>query len=560
MEDGDGVAARCLKHMDTHPLGLNLILIAIALPLVGGLLLIDPLLVATVSRQGLVFAASFVGIRRTCEWVAEWYTAFWYVQQATLSRLEGSRQDAAAAAYLLLGTAAGVGCGLVSMVLLWAAGEPLLRAYSPPYLSNKDALVAIGLVAQSILAVSVLARICTSLLVGIALAQAAKNAFIVLFAYGGAAISLGLGALIMMPILSNSGCEDCISAANATAYERAVAYPMTDEARAGRDSCVAGTPGGQAAYDLAVSAAMGNSTAEVFVQERWVCPRAKSLLELTAVIETVSQFAGVSIIMFCVFYTGYRRGYFAQHGCTIRAYLRDVQELDRNKGSAAAKFTRRNFSVFIRSLTGNSVAFISQIMALRMGLTESAVEQFFRSLGTLSYGVPNITSFGIMVIGGRLLGAGRLAEFRRHVYLHSGWAFASAVVWGGVAAATSSLDLPSSFANAVDYQLFAPLAREVYPMAIALQPFRSLYGVYGPMITGCQGFEEWGALGLFVFLFVYLPIALAGGATGSLATLLAAEASAPRLKLYCLRVFCARETTARLVVLCARKWPVSVRG
>jgi len=154
------------------------------------------------------------------------------------------------------------------------------------------------------------------------------------------------------------------------------------------------------------------------------------------------------------------------------------------------------------------------------------VEQFFSSLGALSYGVPNITSFGIMVIGGRLLGVGRLREFQRHVYLHCGYAFVSAILWGGLAAATSSLDLPSSFANAVDYEVFEPLASEVYPMAIALQPFRSLYGVYGPILTGCQGFEEWGMLALATFLAIYLPIALAAHATGSLAMLLASEASA----------------------------------
>lgn len=515
-----------MEHMDARPIALNLVLIAIAIPVVGAFLLVEPLLVSVVARQGLVLAAAFEAIRRTCTWVADWYTSFWYVQMANLSRLEGSKQDTAAAAYLVIGTVACVAAGLLSMVLLWSFGEPILRAYTPAYMSASDSLVTIGLTAQAILAVSVLPRISLSLFTGVGLSQAARNVYLVFSTYLGTIIALGLGAFIMIPMFSNSRCEDCIVAANATAYYVSLQTPVPDEARLARERCVAAVPTGQEGFDQAVKVAMGESSAApVFDPEYWICPSAKSLLEESAAVETIAQFGGAFLLMCCVFSVGYKRGYFAEHGCQIMTYFKDVTERDRREAGAVKNFSRKNFGVFVRSLTGNSVRFITPIIALQMGVTASAVEQFFSSLGSLSYGVPNITSFGIMVIGGRLLGLERLQEFKRHVHLHSGYAFVCAILFGGLAAVTSSLDLPAAFANTVDYDVFEPLAREVYPMAIALQPFRSLYGVYGPILTGCQGFEEWGMLAMAVFVAVYLPIAITAHATGSLAILMASEAS-----------------------------------
>ena len=50
-----------------------------------------------------------------------------------------------------------------------------------------------------------------------------------------------------------------------------------------------------------------------------------------------------------------------------------------------------------------------------------------------------------------------------------------------------------------------------------------MYAVYGPIITACQGFVEFGAISAAVFVFVYVPMLVAAHVQASLKLLVAAE-------------------------------------
>ena len=55
---------------------------------------------------------------------------------------------------------------------------------------------------------------------------------------------------------------------------------------------------------------------------------------------------------------------------------------------------------------------ISPAISLGIGVTEAAVFNFFAEMGFFSYTVPNLVCAGAMILGPRLLGQGRIAEFR----------------------------------------------------------------------------------------------------------------------------------------------------
>jgi Na+-driven multidrug efflux pump len=116
----------------------------------------------------------------------------------------------------------------------------------------------------------------------------------------------------------------------------------------------------------------------------------------------------------------------------------------------------------------------------------------------------------MMAIGARLLGAGRLREFRRHVYGHVFFAFFCAVVFTALSVLSSEIELEDEFTNMVDREDFEPLAKELWPIAILLQPFRAIVAVYGPILMACQGYVEWGVTVTALFLLLYLPLTAAG--------------------------------------------------
>eukprot|EP00418_Pyrodinium_bahamense_P098040 CAMPEP_0179034272 /NCGR_PEP_ID=MMETSP0796-20121207/12524_1 /TAXON_ID=73915 /ORGANISM="Pyrodinium bahamense, Strain pbaha01" /LENGTH=199 /DNA_ID=CAMNT_0020730537 /DNA_START=94 /DNA_END=693 /DNA_ORIENTATION=+ len=140
--------------------------------------------------------------------------------------------------------------------------------------------------------------------------------------------------------------------------------------------------------------------------------------------------------------------------------------------------------------------------------TKAAVFLFFQEVGIMAYAVPNVCAFGIMLIGSRLLGQGRLSEYRTLMNIHRAWAFVCAAIFTVLTIATETSAI-EAFTNVVDRAAFLPEARRVYPLAIALQPFRCLVAVYGPMLMGTQHFVTWGAIVVVCFFFAFLPATIA---------------------------------------------------
>ena len=129
----------------------------------------------------------------------------------------------------------------------------------------------------------------------------------------------------------------------------------------------------------------------------------------------------------------------------------------------------------------------------------------------------------MMAIGARLLGAGRLREFRRHVYGHVFFAFFCAVVFTALSVLSSEIELEDEFTNMVDREDFEPLAKELWPIAILLQPFRAIVAVYGPILMACQGFVEWGVTVTLLTFLVYVPLTVAGSVAGDVKVLVGAN-------------------------------------
>jgi hypothetical protein len=115
---------------------------------------------------------------------------------------------------------------------------------------------------------------------------------------------------------------------------------------------------------------------------------------------------------------------------------------------------------------------------------------------------------GVMMIGARLLGAGRLAAFKQLVNLHVAFAAICALASFASALVASDVSLSDQFTNHVDRASFDPVAESVWPAAIVLQPFRALVGVYGPILMACQGYVAWGVTVTACFFMLYLPITI----------------------------------------------------
>ena len=127
-------------------------------------------------------------------------------------------------------------------------------------------------------------------------------------------------------------------------------------------------------------------------------------------------------------------------------------------------------------------------------------------MGAFSYGVPNICAFGVLMLAHGC--SARLSDYRL-VRMHVVLAVFFAVGFAAVAVASSEVELDEDFTNEVDRAVFEPLADSVWPVAVALQPFRSLVGVYGPILMACQGYVEWGLAVAVLFTVVYPPRSLA---------------------------------------------------
>ncbi|CAE7937308.1 unnamed protein product, partial [Symbiodinium sp. KB8] len=261
-----------------------------------------------------------------------------------------------------------------------------------------------------------------------------------------------------------------------------------------------------------------NSSAPIFDPETWVCSSAEDVLASTALVESVSEWIGAAVVCLLTFYIGKKRGYFVPHGCSLKRYA-----TDKDAAAVAYEAFRSHAGVAVRSILFNTMDMISPAISLGIGVTEAAVFNFFAEMGFISYTVPNLISAGAMILGPRLLGQGRIDEFRKLVHLHRWMALFFGVAFTVIAYLTSEVSVADEFTNKVDGSLFTPLADAVYPAAIVLQPFLAMIGVYGPLLVACQGYVSWGILVAVLFFLVYLPPTIAAAALGDVHLLVYAQ-------------------------------------
>ena len=439
-----------------------------------------------------MFNVAYEVIRLTATWLSDLFTSFWYVQTASIAKFEGEGSLTTAGAYVIYGSIGCAAVGAVIMCMCIAVAEPLLRALSPAY-SDSELLVRVALEATRVMGLFIPARILLSNLSGIMLGQASSNIVLIFPAYGFAAGFGLMGALLMIVVFRGSGCEDALTAANASAYANATDAEIADyHTRHGWGNETGLTP--------------------IFDQEAWVCDDARGALVSASWIESVSMWLGSLCLGAVLLRISYVRGYFREHGANLRAYAHAVGS--QQDAAVARQCSTHLLAVTVRSVLNNTRDLITPLVATRIGIADAAVINFFEAVGAFSYGVPNICAFGVMIIGSRMLGAGRLSDFRRLVRMHVVLAVFFAVAFAAVAVASSEVELDEDFTNEVDRAVFEPLADSVWPVAIALQPFRSLVGVYGPILMACQGYVEWGLAVAVLFTVVYLPLTIAGSVAG----------------------------------------------
>lgn len=487
------LVARLQARLDARPVVSNIVLISLGIPLALLAFVVPTMVTHATLKQGLVFNVAYEVIRLTATWLSDLFSSFWYVQTASIAKLEGEGAMTTAGAYTIYGSIGCAAVGAIVMCICIAVAEPLLRALSPAY-SDSELLVNVALEATRVMGLFIPARILLSNLSGIMLGQASTNITLLLPAYGFAAGFGLVGALLMIVVFTGSGCEDAQTAANASAYANATDAEIAD-------------------YHMRQG--WGNVTSTltpIFDQEAWVCDDAKGALVTASWIESAAMWLGSLCLGVVLFRVSRIRGYFREHGANLRAYAHAVG--GEGNAEVARQCSTHLLAVTVRSVLNNTRDLVTPLVATRIGIADAAVINFFEAVGAFSYGVPNICAFGVMIIGSRLLGAGRLDDFRRLVNMHVGLAIFFAVAFAAVAVASSEVELDDDFTNEVDKAVFEPLADSVWPVAIALQPFRSLVAVYGPILMACQGYVEWGLTVAVLFVVVYLPLTIAGGVAG----------------------------------------------
>ena len=491
-----------------YPCISNVILISIALPLISIAFMIPALVTRSTLQQGMLFNVGYEVIRLLADWLSNLFSSFYYVQMASIPKFEGAGQLSAAGAFVLYGSlGAFVLGGLTGLVNIGVA-EPLLQALAPPH-ADDDLLTSVALSATRIIGLFVPARIVITNMSGIMCGQSSSNFALVVPVY---ACSLGfslIAAAVMIAIFDASGCKDMLRAANASAYEAALA------------------------------SANGSSLADSplpFSPEDWVCPAAETALIDASWVESLNAWLGVVLLLGIMLIVSTRRGYFTEHGCNLRAYANaaltkvDGEDDDDDgvddgggRGGLARMCTTAFVAVNVRSLLNNSRELVTPLAATKIGIAEAAAVNFFEALSYISYGVPNVCALGVMAIGARLLGARRKRDFRRLVHVHVGFAVTSAAAALMIASLSFESNLEKDFINEVDYATFKPLANELWPIAAAMQPLRALVGVYGPILMACQGFVEWGVTVTLLTFLVYVPLTVAGSVAGDVKVLVGAN-------------------------------------
>lgn len=474
-------------YLDKHPIRFNIVVVILLLPAISAGTLLRAVVSAVVTRQGLVLSATFVAIRIVAEWLGNLYTFFWYVQTSAVSKLEGAGSWSSAGSFLVLGSVASLILGLLTMLVMMALAEPLLQLFSPASVEDTSIMVSIGMMAHLVIATVVPARVCISNFSGVGLAQSGSNLVLIVAIYLALFLAISAAVAIQVGVMNGSGCEQEIVEANLTAHQAAQANGW-------------------------------NSSAPIFDPETWVCSSAEDVLASTALVESVSEWIGAAVVCLLTFYIGKKRGYFIPHGCSLKRYA-----TDKDAAAVAYDAFRSHAGVAVRSILFNTMDMISPAISLGIGVTEAAVFNFFAEMGFISYTVPNLISAGAMILGPRLLGQGRIDEFRKLVHLHRWMALFFGVVFTVIAYLTSEVSVADEFTNKVDGSLFTPLADAVYPAAIVLQPFLAMIGVYGPLLVACQGYVSWGILVAVLFFLVYLPPTLAAAVLGDVHLLVYAQ-------------------------------------
>lgn len=484
-----GRLADVQAFLDRRPIVFCFSLVLFAFPILFVAIAVRPTIALAAQRQGLVFVVAYENIRVVVQWLADLYTNFYYVQMSSIGYFEGMGKKSIAGAFVILGTLLSLALGLVTMAINFGVAETLLRAVTPAY-ADPGLLVSIALTPTLVMSLYVPVYVQISNTLGILLGMLKRNFLLVFPAYGFGMASTVLGGVLMISFFTRSGCEEMIVAANASA-------------------ALAGT---------------------AFNSETWVCPTAEAALLGASWIEVVTVAASAAGALITVFCIGKSRGYFAEHGRSLSKYLHAGKD-----DAVVAKMCSLHFAcVNLRSILNNTRDLISPLVATRVGIVDAAVFNFFESVGTFSYSVPNICGSFLMTVGSGLIGAGRIDEFIRTVHFFEGFAVVCAVIFTGLAIVSRDLEIDSLFSNSVDEGVFLPVANRVWPAAIILQPFRALVGVYGPIIIACQGYVEWGTTVTICFFFVYLPLTIAGGAAGSVELLVWANVAYNVAHLICL--------------------------
>ena len=395
----DGVK-RFNKWLDARPVTANALLLCTALPLVSLMVAMRPILSAAVLRQGAVMFAAYQAVRITAEWLASLYTSFNYVQVAAVSKLEAEKKWSSAGAYLIFSSALALFLGLVTMVVLMAAAEPLLRALSPTTGDIKDVgtVLSVGLTAQIVVAVFIPARVMISVTTGFGLAQSASSVLLVGVTYAIVAGCIIVAVVVQIVICVNTGCEDQIKAANASAYANATAAGYTIVG--GIQYASAAAAANASAVDSSSSSSLPHGGQKVFDSEKWICPEAEVALTSTALTESVLEWMAAIGLLIMITLIGKQRGYFKEHGCNLGAYLKlgtskgsregsgvgddgsggsgsgsgssDRRDLRKGmcRGGAGWRFLRDNLGVMLRSVLNNTRDYVSPVIALQMTVTK----------------------------------------------------------------------------------------------------------------------------------------------------------------------------------------------
>jgi len=395
---------------------------------------------------------------------------------ASTGKLVGEGDWTRVGGHMVVSTGVSLLCGTAAMTALLFLAEPLLHFVSPP--EDADAVKAIAIQACYIAAASLPFSVYIFAGAGILLGAKQIGKTMSLFLLWGCGTAIGIVLAMLRLDCRDEEMEFCPEDIK-TGFDRIDA--MVEDLSQCRRS---------------------------YAKDGWVCSSYEGFLASSAATLSVCS-AGLALsLMACHYHL------IAPHRVRLLAAAR--------ASDFFAAWSREAAWVAVRSVLGNSRHFVALVVALRMGITQSAAWILFGSVSQLAYAIPSNLSCVAMITISRLIGRGDLPNARSVLNDYRIFGVACGVVFCALAAVGEE-SIIKSYSKETEEEALRAVIQPVWGWVLAYQPARAMIAVYQSLVAARQAFSFWGKSTAFCFFVVFLPSAVAAALNKDIHILLMGE-------------------------------------